>query len=636
MRIDYSRIAAVVFAAGKSSRMGCEYSKMREYVVNNGVNAPMIHHTLRSISPKISNVIVLVGYDGNAVCKVIKQAFADVTCVKVCQNNAVDLPSNSGGTLKKAINNILPLIDQIDHIILSVGDQPFMLKETIDKLIERHCLNHNEISMLMSDSSGSPIMQSTSTRIIMDEGDKFHFYSPTQAEDKRELSTLIDTGVLILTKKAFCLGVAKLKENEPVGYIAQHLANSGQHVDFILEQDIKQFSNINQQGDITSASKMDASIITAWIKWNIEQKRQEPFSIFNYPSSFTPEFEMDTTLYCQGTKGCKSICTYRLKHEKQLIELERALFIIKSAQEQGFKSILFSGGGENLDPYSYKLFLQLLTFAKSTGLKVYLATNGVFCKNEIIHEIVHWLDGIRFSIPPNITKGDGYSHLETIGQNILNIRKWIDEKKLNTKVYASVLLSPEMSEIEISNKVLGLVELGVDEIRFKAIHENIDGQNAIRINEYNQVFNNINSIIKTISSSDVLFHTEKLETIIHDPHKELPFSNCYYRDFNPLVVGADGHNYACCELKYQSAPFDYGLFETKSAAFIKQISATTAPQIISEKCFKGCKGYIINRDLQFLLEAFTKYGEDHYLSDTNCRICHDRLLNQIARNIISN
>ena len=181
MRIDYSRIAAIVFAAGKSSRMGCEHSKMREYVLKNGVNAPMIHHTIGCINPQISNVIVLVGYDGTAVCKDIKQAFADVTCVRVCQNDATNLPKNSGGTLKKALKNVLPLIDQIDHIILSVGDQPFMLGETIDNLIERHCLSHNEISMLMSDSSGSPIMGSTSTRIIMDEGDKFHFHSPTQA-----------------------------------------------------------------------------------------------------------------------------------------------------------------------------------------------------------------------------------------------------------------------------------------------------------------------------------------------------------------------------------------------------------------------------------------------------------------------
>jgi len=116
-------IAAVVLAAGVSSRMGRPKQTLRL----NGV--PMLERVLGTFrKSSVGKVVVVLGANAVEVMKRVK--FADEAVV-VNPKFAEGMSSS----LMLGLEHVGP---KADAVIIALGDQPFVLPATIDKLVETY------------------------------------------------------------------------------------------------------------------------------------------------------------------------------------------------------------------------------------------------------------------------------------------------------------------------------------------------------------------------------------------------------------------------------------------------------------------------------------------------------------------
>lgn len=115
-------IAAVVLAAGVSSRMG----RPKQTLAIGGV--PMLERVLRTLrSSKVGRIVVVLGAHSEEVRKSVE--FADEV--------VVENPKFAEGmseSLRLGIRNV----GEAEAAIIALGDQPFVLPGTVDKIVEAY------------------------------------------------------------------------------------------------------------------------------------------------------------------------------------------------------------------------------------------------------------------------------------------------------------------------------------------------------------------------------------------------------------------------------------------------------------------------------------------------------------------
>ncbi len=116
-----AKIAAVVLAAGRSTRMGTENKLLMPLH-----GEPMIARTVRTIaSSGVRDVVVVLGHDADAVRRAL--AGLDVTFIgnpRFAEGMATSLKAGLGGLPADA-----------DGVLVCLGDMPAVTREAIDKLI---------------------------------------------------------------------------------------------------------------------------------------------------------------------------------------------------------------------------------------------------------------------------------------------------------------------------------------------------------------------------------------------------------------------------------------------------------------------------------------------------------------------
>ncbi len=116
-------ISAIVLAAGKSERMG----KNKLLLEINGET--MIEHVIKALQEsKVEEIIAVVGFYAEELTKILKKYN-----VKVVFNK--DYEKGMTSSFKKGVEN---LSRECEAFFLVLGDQPFIKKEIINKLIERY------------------------------------------------------------------------------------------------------------------------------------------------------------------------------------------------------------------------------------------------------------------------------------------------------------------------------------------------------------------------------------------------------------------------------------------------------------------------------------------------------------------
>jgi NDP-sugar pyrophosphorylase family protein len=619
--INYKNISCIIFAAGKGTRTQQNFSKHLMLIENNGLKKPMIFHTLDLVLKLGMQPIVLYGFDGTNLKNFIETEYKNknIKLLRVCNDDASDLTFNTGGTLIRFQKKILELINNNQHILLTVGDQPHMKIDTIKEFINDYLNTDLDGCILSTNSRGNiELERSTSTRISAVGGEIFFITPPKeQIFDPNTYSQLLDVGVIVLKKSLFSKAVSMLLESDVFGKIINHIPYDKRGIRNIdIYQEInnpEQFTNIN-----FSIEKKNSNILEDWIYWNVSNQRSpNAFSIFDYPDQYSPIFELDTTLICHTTPACGADCTYRIHRSNRIIDLQCAIEITRKAKNTGFSGALFSGGGENLEPDAYPIFIETLKVAKEVGLTNHLATNGLFINEENINELLHNLHSIRFSINPifyydksnhkNLYQ-NGFSHLGILSDRILLSRKIIDKYNLPTKLFANILLSPETPILELESSILMLSNLGVDGIRIKPKHIFNNGCWDVDPQLYKQHLYAINNLKNNKEYSLPSTSFPKLEHLLDENFPNRLSLKCWYRDFNPLVIGCDCISYSCCEMKYENR-FIRKTVDLSKKNFNYILQDNTEPQsVIPRKCFRGCKGYILNQMLQQLLDDYRQIG----------------------------
>lgn len=686
------QFGAVIFAAGKSERFKIEDNKtlhkMLIDVPQNSIVKPMLFHVIDLFKENGIEPLVLIGYNGSEIKEKMEEyyGYSIPKILRVSSDDACSepvLPASTGETLKKYKQEIMNKLDK-KYLLFAVGDQPFMRFETIFNFIQSLMEQGYKSGVIAADSRNTDIANSSATRINFLSEHSIKFETPPKDADYKKLSTLLDVGVISIERELFNQSIKNINEKD---VFSKLLENLPQNSKFLLytEKDVLQFKNINtvydwnkilleslnnnkriNVGNNIKAQNIQEDILFQWLKWNVDEKRNGNFEISRYTDQYDLVCEIDTTTICSRPAGCSVDCTYRNQHMNGIIlDAQLGKNILDKAKVFGFKGVLFSGGGENLINEAYGTFLEVLKHAHKIGLHTNLATNGLFVDDDKIHNLVRYLNSIRFSIPSN--KGD-YCHAGIIAPKIVAFKDYVernkDRLKNPTKIYVNILMDPEMSQDELEALIRTYSQMGVNGIRLKPKHENnIDnnGEFKININKYKSHLKIIKQLVEDLSLKkpeimiskivSLLILTGELQeteindipTTIIDTTVDLSLSKsqpsvnpkyCWYRDFNPLVLGADSHIYSCCELKYQAGHFDLGQVDSSGDNLINLISLNKA-QKISEKCFVGCKGYLLNIYLQKLLNEYESKKERIFDFKENIDI-KEKILENISRTVLKN
>jgi len=128
--MESEKIKIVILAGGKGKRMQSENPK----VLSPLADKPMIKHLLESVQ-KIYNEkpIVIVGYKAELVEKELGDS-----CLYVLQKKQL-------GT-GHAVSCVEEACGDTEHVVVLLGDQPFISPETIENLVEKHLAHKTKIT----------------------------------------------------------------------------------------------------------------------------------------------------------------------------------------------------------------------------------------------------------------------------------------------------------------------------------------------------------------------------------------------------------------------------------------------------------------------------------------------------------
>lgn len=352
--------------------------------------------------------------------------------------------------------------------------------------------------------------------------------------------------------------------------------------------------------------------VSQWLKWNFSG-RKVPFQ-----SPLLREIEFDTTTACTGLPGCREVCTYA--HTRQAAPLfmtpEFAERTLTDIHRVGFRSILFSGGGEPLTPENVH-FSEILQTAERIGFENHLVTNGVFLGAERIPEILPFLRLLRLSVPPATA---GYDHLAVIGPTIARVLGFRQEQQLKMEVSISVLVNPDTPFSAIDRVIETAEKIGVDKIRFKPVHERKDGGQFIDIKKFGPLV----AFLQQKQNPRVTI--SKIDWLQTRP--DVAYEFCYYADFNSFNIGADGRVYSCCEQKYRPDFLRGDLNQKSASAVLEDLHKN--PFRVREDCFAGCKGDIANILLASLVQSFDDFGNPFFEMAFFAKTC-EQLLTYLSR-----
>lgn len=179
--------------------------------------------------------------------------------------------------------------------------------------------------------------------------------------------------------------------------------------------------------------------------------------------------------------------------------------------------------------------------------------------------------------------------------------------------------------------------LGVDGLRLKPKHEpttaGIAGEGSFRVRPhcYTQLLERADELAAQIKVPIVV---SRLRAMLEDDPETTRIQPraCWYRDFNPIVVGSDGRFWACCEMKYGEHRFHYG--KVGEPGSLIQLRREPQP-IVAERCFVGCKGYLVNRDLERLMAIYREGGRAAVDRQPAAKVM-ERVLRNLPREALTN
>lgn len=259
-------------------------------------------------------------------------------------------------------------------------------------------------------------------------------------------------------------------------------------------------------------------------------------------------YELDMTNVCNN--NCPFCFGFYKREENPVaINREEAFSIIDQIKEFAGRGLTFTGGGE---PLCNPDTLDVLQYAKNTGLEIGFITNGLLLNSEKSKVIADNCTWIRISLDAGghdvyeKTHGMDGNTFEKILQNIeslINIKK-----KNNSSIVVGLgYLTPPVHLEDMRDFVLLSKKLEVDYAQFRPILEsfgekriNFDAKHTIDyIMKLNEEYSDENT--------KILCSLHKYDAISNG-HIVRPYDICLGHNF-ATVIGADSKVYLCCHTR---------------------------------------------------------------------------------------
>jgi radical SAM protein with 4Fe4S-binding SPASM domain len=267
----------------------------------------------------------------------------------------------------------------------------------------------------------------------------------------------------------------------------------------------------------------------------------------------------------------------------------------------GVKSVMFAGEGE---PFLHPAVCEFVLNAKTAGLDVAMATNGVLFTEEKIRQCLPHLSWVRYSLDAGTA--DTHSKIHKCGkkdfEKILdNIRKAVALKKQNNYpviIGVQLLIIPENLN-EIGPFIEKMKDVGVDNVQLKPY-----SQHPLSKNRFSLDVKMIDKISKNSSGyGDDSFQVIFRQKSAHRVREEKPYHECYGLPFYALIE-ADG-SVIPCNLYHNQSEFSYGnlYHETFSEIWQSKKRLDVIAKIKEmgiKTCRKGCRLDPANRYLDDL------------------------------------
>lgn len=207
---DFNKIAAIVLAGGKGTRMQANLPKVLHHIIDR----PMVFYTLENLNELgVSNIYVVVGHQSEAVKEKISSKFN-------CQFAYQPEPLGTAHAVKCALGVISKEVKTI--LVMNGDDSAFYKLSTLEKFIKLHFSSKCQVSMVTL----KLIRERRLGRIVRDK--KGDFESIIEAErlgNEEIISDEINCGLYLFNLKWLRENISKVKLSDKGEYFITDIFN---------------------------------------------------------------------------------------------------------------------------------------------------------------------------------------------------------------------------------------------------------------------------------------------------------------------------------------------------------------------------------------------------------------------------
>ncbi|MBP7088399.1 MAG: radical SAM protein [Candidatus Omnitrophica bacterium] len=246
--------------------------------------------------------------------------------------------------------------------------------------------------------------------------------------------------------------------------------------------------------------------------------------------------------------GCNHRCSFCafdfLQYSANSLQLDYFKKFINTVVKKGVKSILFAGEGE---PLLHRDVIEVVSFTKSKGIDVALATNGVMLTKDKLQELLSNLTWLKVSLDAATRKIYSYIHgakekdFDTVISNLKEAVKIRNKSKYKCAIGSQFLLIPSNYK-ETVNFVRLMRDIKVDYAVIKPYSHHPSSKNIIDQNfDYKKTIFLEKQLEKYSSDSfQVIFRRRTMEGF----NKKKTYKHCYGLHFATHIT-ANGDVYPC-------------------------------------------------------------------------------------------
>lgn len=238
------KIAAVVLAGGKGTRMQADLPKVLHHIIDR----PMIFYTLENLNELgFSNIYVVVGHQSETVKENISSKFN-------CQFSYQPEPLGTAHAVECALNEINDSVETI--LVMNGDDSAFYKISTLREFIKSHYRNKCPVSMVTLNL----VRERKLGRVVRNKKGEFEsIIEAERVQDQGIISDEINCGLYLFNLKWLKKNIKKIKISEKGEYYLTDIFNLAKTLDFCVNlfrlKSKKEWVGVNTPDELLLANK---------------------------------------------------------------------------------------------------------------------------------------------------------------------------------------------------------------------------------------------------------------------------------------------------------------------------------------------------------------------------------------------